>query len=186
VATNLAEIEGFLREENLRFTTVDQYIRTSFATDEYVDSEGERSVFVVIKPDEDGEYFKLMAPNLYRYPRGPHAEAVFRSLLMVSWRTKLIQFEYDDNDGEIRAIVEFPLEDSSLTRTQLMRCLNGVVQIIDEYHPVIHRAIASGIVDFAGIELRDEIERRSSELFDYTGIKPARLRAAAGKLDLEE
>jgi hypothetical protein len=186
VATSLAEIEGFLRNENLRFTTVEEYIRTSFATDDYVDAENDKSVFIVIKPEETGEYFKIMAPNLYRYPRGPHAEALFRTLLMISWRTKLIQFEFDDNDGEVRGIVEFPLEDSGLTQRQLMRCLNGMVQIIDEYHQVIRGAIESGVVDFARIEKRDEIERRSGEIFDYIGMKPEHSRSKANRLELDD
>lgn len=66
----------------------------------------------------------------------------------VQWQTKLIQFEYDRNDGEIRPIVEFPIEDSTLTARQLMRCILGLVEIIDNYYPVLRWALDEGVVEF--------------------------------------
>jgi hypothetical protein len=53
-------------------------------------------------------------------------------MLSISWETKMLQWEYDPSDGEIRAIIEFPLEDSTLTEKQFNRCLHGLVQIVDE------------------------------------------------------
>jgi hypothetical protein len=114
----------------------------------------------------------------------PFLGAVFRALLMISWRTKLIQFEFDEEDGEIRGMIEFPLEDSSLTQKQLIRCLNGMVQIIDEYHSVIDQAIRTGFVNFGRLERQDEIERRSKEIFEYIGIKPEQPRTS--RLELED
>ncbi len=43
----------------------------------------------------------------------------------------MLQWEYDPSDGEIRAIIEFPLEDSILTEKQFNRCLSGLIQIVD-------------------------------------------------------
>jgi hypothetical protein len=185
MGTSLGEIERYLKEENLRYTLLDEYIRTSFATDSYVDAEGDKSVFVVIKPEENGEYFKLICPNLYSYPSGPYKEALFQTLLSISWKTKLLQFEYDDRDGEIRAIVEFPLEDATLTRRQLLRCINGMVQIIDEYHLIVMNAMRSGIIDFdengGGHGL--DMTRLAEEYYTFMGKK---IQPARGKLELEE
>jgi hypothetical protein len=52
-------------------------------------------------------------------------------MLAISWETKMLQWEYDPSDGEIRAIIEFPLEDSILTERQFHRCLSGLIQIVD-------------------------------------------------------
>jgi hypothetical protein len=186
MATSLAEIERCLTEEDLRFTRVEEYVRTSFSTDYYQDSDGDRSIFLVLKPEEDGEYFKLIAPNLYNLPANLDAgtrEAVFKVLLMVCWRTKLIQFEYDDSDGEVRAIVEFPLEDAPLTHRQLMRCIHGMVQIVDEYHPIIANVIATGKIDFSGPKLGADLGKLAMEYYAFMGRKK---RAGAGKLRLEE
>ncbi|MGI9110157.1 MAG: hypothetical protein ACR2KA_09085 [Opitutales bacterium] len=53
----------------------------------------------------------------------------------------MVQFEYDAQDGEIRAIVEFPLEDVQLTSRQLMRCIHGLVKVMDRNHVTIVDAI---------------------------------------------
>jgi hypothetical protein len=169
VATSISEIEQFFKEENLRYTLVEDYVRTSFITDNYRDQDGERSMFLVIKVEENGEYIKLISPHLY-HCSGPTAPAVFRALLMICWKTKLLQFEYDDSDGEIRGIIEFPLEDALLTRKQLMRCVNGIVRIVDEYHVVIERAMETGQVDFDRAERLLELEREAGDIYDYAGI----------------
>jgi hypothetical protein len=185
MATSLSEIEQFLKEENLRYTLLDEYIRTSFATDSYVDAEGDKSIFVVIKPEESGEYFKLITPNLYSYLSGPHKAALFQALLSISWKTKLLQFEYDERDGEIRGIVEFPLEDANLTRRQLLRCINGMVQIIDEYHPIIMNAMRNGVIDFGETGTGQSLDesRLAEEYYSFIGKK---ISAPRGKLELEE
>lgn len=183
MATNLSEIELILKEEELRYTRMDEYVRTSFSTDSYVDPDGDRSVFLVLKPEEAGEYFKLIAPNLYKLPKESDNGAVFQALLMTSWKTKLVQYEYDELDGEVRAIVEFPLEDSPLTRRQLMRCVHGIVQIVDEYHPVISRAIETGFIDFEGARKSAAMEKLAGEYYSYLGLKR---RGPGEKLRLEE
>lgn len=183
MATNLSEIERILSEEELRYTRMDDYVRTSFSTDAYVDPDGDRSIFLVLKPEEAGEYFKLIAPNLYRLPKDADNGAAFQALLMTSWKTKLVQFEYDASDGEVRGIVEFPLEDSPLTRRQLMRCVHGIVQIVDEYHPVIARAIESGFVDFEGARKGADVEKLAREYYSFLGLKR---RQPGEKLRLEE
>jgi len=183
MATNLSEIERFLKEEGLRYTRMEEYIRTSFGTDDYEDSDGDKSVFLILKPEESGEYFKLIAPNLYKLRGSSGREAVFQTLLMISWRTKLVQFEYDDSDGEIRGIVEFPLEDAELTRRQLMRCVHGIVQIVDEYHGAIGRAMRTGKVSLDGPAQEAAIDRLASEYYSYLGVKR---RDSGEKLRLEE
>ncbi len=167
--TSIEEIETYFREEGLKFTLAEDYLRTSFITDNYRDLDGDPSVFLVIKLEEDGEYFKLIAPHLYHCGGTPSDDAAFRALLEVSWKTKLIQFEYDEADGEIRGIVEFPIEDSTLTRRQLMRCVNGIVRIIDEYHPVVERAFATGVVDFECAARAARISKESVEIYNYIG-----------------
>ena len=68
MATTLGTIEGFMVADGLKYSLHDDYIRTSFATDLYRDPDGDPSVFIITRVEEDGEYFKLMAPNLYHYP----------------------------------------------------------------------------------------------------------------------
>lgn len=98
-----------------------------------VQADNLENFLLVIQLDEDGEFFKLFAPQVISgIIDHPHKEAILQSMLCISWETKMLQWEYDPSDGEIRAIIEFPLEDSILTEKQFNRCLSGLIQIVDE------------------------------------------------------
>jgi hypothetical protein len=88
---------------------------------------------IVIQLDEDGEFFEMFAPRvLAGVQNHPHKTAILQTMLAISWETKMLQWEYDPSDGEIRAIIEFPLEDAVLTERQFNRCLLSLVELVDE------------------------------------------------------
>lgn len=92
-----------------------------------------QNLLIVIQLDENGEFFKLYAPQVLGGVRDhPFKAAILQTMLSISWETKMLQWEYDPADGEIRAIIEFPLEDAPLTERQFNRCLNGLIQIVDD------------------------------------------------------
>lgn len=98
-----------------------------------VEAENVENFVIVVQLDEEGKFFKLFAPQvLSDIQNHPHKDAILQTMLCISWETKMLQWEYDPSDGEIRAIIEFPLEDSLLTERQFSRCLAGLVQIVDE------------------------------------------------------
>lgn len=181
MAITLSIIESYMVAESLKYSLHDDYLRTSFATDMYKDQDGDASVFIIARPEEDGEYFKLMAPNLYHYPPdGDNASEVFRTLLGVCWRSKLIKYEYDDRDGEIRAIVEFPLEDANMTSRQFLRCLNGLVQIIDEYHGAIASAIGGALASLDDAEESADNIRKADRILRAAGVDRTTTPAGTG------
>lgn len=161
MATSIEEIKKFLDDEELQYNhdTGDKYIRTGFKTEHYQTTDGRSSLRIIIDLLEDGEFIKFMAPKAYVMPKDAssfHKMALFQTLLQISWNTKMVQFEYDPDDGEIRAIIEFPLEDAPLTQRQMRRCLMALANIIDDYHTKITDAIQSGIT------LESEKEERSA------------------------
>ncbi len=88
---------------------------------------------IVIQLDEDGEFFEMFAPQILTGVKDhPYKEAILQTMLSISWETKMLQWEYDPSDGEIRAIIEFPLEDAILTERQFNRCLYGLIKLVDE------------------------------------------------------
>jgi len=148
MATTLDEIAKYLDEDNLRYQRREEDIITGFGTKQYRDSDEDLHIRIVIAPSENGEYLKVFCPGVYNCSQSPHKAIALQTLLLVSWRTKLVQFEYDENDGEIRAIIEFPLEDALLTKKQLLRCLSGIAQIVDQFDPVIRGALERGVVEW--------------------------------------
>ena len=149
MATTLQEITSFLDEHDLKYKQRDENtLITGFGgLDHYRDSDGDPHLGVVVRIEEGGEYLKVFAPNAYRVPL-EDAGPVLQACAMIQWKTKLVQFEYDSNDGELRPIVEFPLEDASLTSRQLLRCLGGLTQLVDHYHPTLAKARDEGVVAF--------------------------------------
>lgn len=148
MATSLQHISAILEARGLRFQKRDtDAIVTGFATKHYRDADGDLHLSVVIRVTEEGEYLSLFAPLAYSVPES-RAETFMTACAMIQWRTKLIQFEYDANDGEVRPVVEFPLEDAPLTERQLMRCLTGLVQLVDQYHPTLQTVLEDGVIDF--------------------------------------
>jgi hypothetical protein len=109
--------------------------------------ESGQKLLIVIQLDEDGRFFKLFAPEVLAGVKDhPHKAAILQTMLSISWETKMLQWEYDPSDGEIRAIIEFPLEDSTLTQQQFSRCFEGLIEIVGDWAlPRLHTVMETGV-----------------------------------------
>lgn len=164
MSTSINEVTSFLSDEGLRYSHVEgnDYVRTGFTTKKYVDADGDKLLHVVISVEEQGNFIKIAAPAAYRFHHDGtsfHKLALFQTLLQICHMTKMVQFEYDPDEGEIQAIVEFALEDADLTRQQLMRSVYSLSDALEEYHTAIHDAITGGIPLEKPSELRQNYER---------------------------
>lgn len=164
MATSIEEIVSFLNEEGLRYAHAEgnDYVRTGFTTKNYVDAEGAKLLHLVIAVEEQGKFIKIAAPAAYHFNHDGtsfHKLALFQTLLQICHMTKMVQFEYDPDDGDIQAIVEFPVEDAEITRKQLMRAVYTLTDALEEYHTAIHDAITGGIPLEKPSELRQNFER---------------------------
>ncbi len=183
MGSTLTEISVFLDSLGLNYhhNEEDDVIITGFGTKNYVDTDGDKHLGVVIKLEENGEFLQIFTPKCYSVPDETNRAALMQTLLMVSWKTKMIQFEFDDNDGEIRAMIEFPLEDAILTQKQFMRAFQGLVQIVDKYHPVMDKALTEGVIEFEGskdpLEELQEAFGRFEDLLQGLGIDVDEIRA---------
>jgi hypothetical protein len=152
MSINLEQLEAYLVEEDLRYQLTDEgFLLTGFATTNYRDPQGRSGVGIAIHVHEDGEYVELTAPNLYDAEAARHPSALFEVLLAISMRTKLLRFEFDPADGEVRGTVECAIEDGTLTKRQFLRMLHGLAESIDRWEPVIRAAIDEGIVNLAPV-----------------------------------
>jgi len=161
--TSIEEIKDFLDAEKLKYQHREgaNFLHTGFTLKRYRNPEKENRLRLFIAVEEHGEFLKVGAPGAYKFdPNGNSFNklALFQTLLQISHMTKMAQFEYDPDDGDIQAIIEFPLEDSKLTRRQLMRCVNDLTDIVDSYHEHIMDAIQGG--------LTPESERQTKSAFD--------------------
>jgi hypothetical protein len=128
MGVNLQEIAKYLDNQGWRYRLEQEADRIITG----MESENVEQFLIVIQLDEDGGFFRIFAPQVMAGVKDhPHKAAILQTMLAISWETKMLQWEYDPSDGEIRAIIEFPLEDSILTERQFNRCLNGLIQIVN-------------------------------------------------------
>jgi hypothetical protein len=148
MATDLSTIKSYLKEEGFSFihSTGSEYIETSIKTENYRNEDSDKTLSLFIKLEEEGRFIKVLAPYVYRCELKSGSirkAALFQALLQICWKTKMVQFEYDSEDGEIRAIIEFPLEDTPLSKLQLLRVMNTLSSVVDLYHEEIVKALTT-------------------------------------------
>ena len=146
MATTYKELQSFLDQGGFRYSfTAEGHILTGLGEMEFyrdVDQKARLGVLMIL--EEGGSYLKMICPRLYVYDGKRHAGDVFQSFLMLNYWTHLIQFEYDDRDGEFRASIELPLEDGNLTYNQLARCLSSLAYLIDRIDPLVRKTLREG------------------------------------------
>ncbi|MEM7727423.1 MAG: hypothetical protein AAF208_13805 [Cyanobacteria bacterium P01_A01_bin.45] len=154
MAANVQDIAIFLDKLGweYRIEEEDERIITGVEADNIED------FVIVVQLDEDGKFFRLFAPQvLGGVTDHPHKAAILQTMLAISWETKMLQWEYDPSDGEIRAIIEFPLEDAELTEKQFNRCLSGLIQLVDNVAmPRLNEVMTTG-KDPGNVELGERI-----------------------------
>ena len=159
MATSLEKISGYLDSAGLQFR-VDEgkgHVATGVKCHNYRNLCGDLEVRIYVELSENGEYIKMFSPACYSYRDGRYKAAVFQVCLMVSWMTKMLQFEYDSEDGEIRAIIEFPLEVAELTGRQLLRCIHGIAETVDKFDASVRIAMKTGEIQMPETEDRSEL-----------------------------
>jgi hypothetical protein len=148
MSSSISEISTLLHAAEIRHQLKDDIIQTSFATDLYQDSDGDNSVNIILRLDEDGELLRVQAPMAYRMPKDATAEtqaAVLRTINQLNWESKILQVEMDLEDGEIRLGVDFPLEDGQPTEKQVSRLVRMIPSIIDQAHLHLRDALEQAI-----------------------------------------
>jgi hypothetical protein len=123
-----------------------------------VEADNIEDFLIVVQLDEEGKFFRLFAPQvIVGVQHHPHKAAILQTMLAISWETKMLQWEYDPSDGEIRAIIEFPLEDSILTEKQFNRCLTGLIQLVDSVAMPRLQAVMDTGHDPGNVELGERL-----------------------------
>jgi len=147
----IAAIKSMLDVHGIRYTdgVQPEEIAMGWESMRYVDPDtGRKSVTIIVRLEEQGRYIKVFVPQCFSIKEVAHKEAFLEALLGVCWRTKLLQFELDDSDGEIRGIVEWPIEDGTVTFEQLSRAIKAIVLLLDKYSEVIVKAGRTGVVSW--------------------------------------
>jgi hypothetical protein len=140
MATTLAEVAGFL--DNRGWPYHRDIDRNRLITG--VESEQVGNFRIVIQVQEDGEYLALFAPHLLNLKDHLYKGVAFQTMLAIAWEVKLLRWEYDPSDGEVRTSTDIALEDATLTEKQFNRLLSGLIQLTNQGVERLQAVLATG------------------------------------------
>ena len=145
MATSYDELKSFLHEGGFRHRQAeDDTLLTGFGEMEYYrDPDGVPRLGILLKLHEAGSVLEILCPRLYAY-RGPQLDDLLRSCMLINYWVRLIAYDYDDRDGELRASIILVLEDAPLTAPQLARCLTTLAHQVDRCDPFLQRTMLIG------------------------------------------
>lgn len=140
--------EALGRDRDYHVEAEDRTIATSLPMKSYRDPEGDPTIVVAARLSDDGEYVGFFTPEIYNLRGSQHAGAAMRVMLGACWRTGAVQFEVDEQDGEVRATAEYILADGTLTVQQVRKTCVQLLGVTDVFHECICRALGTGEVGF--------------------------------------
>ncbi|MCT7967142.1 YbjN domain-containing protein, partial [Laspinema sp. D1] len=121
MTTTLKQITQFLDTQNCTYQTEPENNRI------HLTSEG---LPVILHLEENGELLRCFIPQLLTIPaEHPYAETAMATLLHLGRELKLVRWQRNPSDGEVRITTEIPLEDGTLTPRQFQRTLTGLVDL---------------------------------------------------------
>ncbi|MCT7953905.1 CHAT domain-containing protein [Laspinema palackyanum] len=121
MTTTLEQITQFLDAQNWTYQTEPENHCI------HLTSEG---LPVILNLEENGELLNCFIPQLLTIPaEHPYAETAMATLLHLGWELKLVRWQRDPSDGEVRITTEIPLEDGTLTPRQFQRTLTELVEL---------------------------------------------------------
>ena len=167
MAMTLSELGMLLTPEPMSFVEAkdkenpdENYYHRYHGTEIYVDEDGDKSCFLIVDLCDKGEFVLIVSPDLYNLKECANRAAVFEAVLAIGYDTKSVNFEYNEESGELRATVEFPIGENRLTASQIKSCLLLLLGVIDSADPVIRHAMKTGLVD---LEYGEKIEEDSDK-----------------------
>jgi hypothetical protein len=143
-------------------------IEISISSKNFTGPTAEHFINIILKLEEDGRYLKVIAPGLYSLKSVDDRQiiaALHKKLLQMCWETKLVQFEFNNEELEIRGIVEIAIEDGTLTALQLQRAVKTLHEVVDHYHPEITE-ILSGKSDAQAMAITQKKQESYSKIFN--------------------
>ena len=170
MATTLNELGGLLDNLGWKYKPKPSETKehegtlfTGFPTESYLDSDGDKFVNVVFSVQEGGELVKVLVPRLYECIHPGHRRAFFETAIRKTYEKKLCFYDYDHRDGEIRMVLDIPLEDAQLTEQQIKRVVTSIVRLVDINDGDIRAAVEEGrlpVTDYQS-DLSYEISKMS-------------------------
>jgi len=150
MAITLDTLKSFLNEEKLQFDVHNeekQTLITGFNVSNFTDMNGNKGITIFLQLVGDGTHLQIWAPSLYKFDPSKDNPAFLAACLMIQAMAPLGAFEMDQ-EGTVLFGVEVPIEDGSLTHSQVMRSLFIIPEVVDHFDRTLRDAKATGEIRF--------------------------------------
>ena len=175
MAITMDDILASLEESALRYELhqITQEPVILFPTNNFLNESGSYLLAIVIQLTENGEYIKFFVPSAYHIPEDESAYALLKSFAIIAWQVKLLDFEVDPGDGEVRPTIDFPIEDGTITTGQIRRCCKTLARLVDIFHPYLKYALLHNQVhdDLLQNDIRPVFEAYHEQEGDIKGLR---------------
>lgn len=161
-------IQSYLMRAGLKFAANDdgdngQFV-LSFKTRHYQNLLGENSLTLFITVAEGGKYLEIAAVSMYSAKKAKDIGKLSLFLLGENYKTKLLRWELDRTDNEVRATIEVAPVDGCITFDAFMRMLMLFPLVADGMHTAITKVMAT-----AKLPTPIRIDKRLQELVRRAG-----------------
>ena len=89
--------------------------------------------------DVDKQRVRFIVPNYLNLTKIPDKARVLERLMELNMQYILLKFGYDPADGEVRAEIDVPVNDSNISYEGFRRCLYCLLTAVDEEYPEMMR-----------------------------------------------
>lgn len=173
MSITLSQLAEIAKQANLKVHPEEDRYLWGHWTTEFFSHPGvdQKSLELHFFLDEDGEFLLIMSLPLYSLKDCPHKNQVLEALLSTMYLTKSVSYEYDPDDGEVRATIEMPIEDGTITPEQFRALCGLLVGTIDGSDSIIRHAMKTGKIDqsLEGKPLPDPEKQEINELLAKIG-----------------
>lgn len=161
-------IQSYLMRAGLKFASNDDgdngQFMLSFKTRSYQNPIGEKSLTLFITVAEDGKYLEIAAVGMYSGKKAKDIGKLSLFLLGENYKTKLLRWELDRTDNEVRATIEVAPVDGCITFDAFMRMLMLFPLVADGMHAAITKVMTT-----AKLPTPTRIDKRLQELVRRAG-----------------
>ncbi|HEY3319676.1 MAG TPA: YbjN domain-containing protein [Planctomycetota bacterium] len=89
--------------------------------------------------DADKQRVRFIVPNYLNLTKIPDKLRILERLMELNMQYILLKFGYDPGDGEVRAEIDVPVNDATLSYEGFRRCLYCLLTAVDEEYPEMMR-----------------------------------------------
>ncbi|HYG77098.1 MAG TPA: YbjN domain-containing protein [Planctomycetota bacterium] len=89
--------------------------------------------------DAEKQRVRFIVPNYLNLTKIPDRARILERLMELNMQYILLKFGFDPADGEVRAEIDVPVNDSNLSYEGFRRCLYCLLTAVDEEYPEMMR-----------------------------------------------